>query len=674
MFRYHLRVSIAPDEYAGERIRELVRVCRKYGYDEVMFFINAENLNVGHMTLREAQPYIDVIKRAKAALSAENIATSLNIWNTLLGIDRGRTLKEGQNFTRMQDMHGLVSTATACPLCENFRSHFAAFYLNAIAQIRPKMVWIEDDFRLHNHIPLDFGGCFCDLHMQKFCDVLGKQVSREEFFKGVVDPAYNAEYRMAWLTVARDTMLSLAEFIGRKIAECGIKTKVGLMSSAPEVHCIEYRDWHRLLSNLTQGGEMTDRIHLPCYLQTSPQQYCWDFQYVSMLTRAFLPKETHILPELENGMFSRQTKSANFTRFMVESSAALGVDGCTLDMDCFCGGGAIDAFGYGPSLAAVKRYLSRVSDLKLDPSSMRGIVVPVSPCSSATLHTGEGKSMWELLPYDFWWGSQLACMGIAYTYSTGRSFKGKIVAVGGQWLRNLTEEEIRALFRDNFVILNANAAEVLFDLGLESCIGAKSMRRMPADSICYSYERAEGDRKYLGIPGAMAGCYSDSPDAAAIEYEEGAERTVYSALYDHYRRRVADCTVAFKGRALIFPYFGYHRKTGTLHTLRDEIIKAALAECAPRADAVWVNEPCVTPYYFRREGEDCLFIVNFSDDSVAKPLRICGDFKDVREVRTIDRKSGRFKTAAFTADAEGLELAVALPAEQTAAILIKRGE
>ena len=676
MYRYYLRVSIAPDEFANERIRELVRVCKKYGYDEVLFFVNAENLNIGHMTKKQAQPYLEVIKDAKEYLNKEGISVSLNIWNTLLGIDRGRTLQEGQDFTKMRDRNGLDSSATACPLCEKFRAHFADFFVNAVREIEPKMVWIEDDFRLHNHMPLEFGGCFCEDHMREYCRILGKQISRDEFYRGVVSKEFNLEYRKAWMQVARNSMVSLAEFIGKKLSECGVPVQVGLMSSMPQIHCIENRDWKGILEGLCCGKELVDRIHLPCYTQISGQEYCWAFQQVSMLTRAFLPEKTIVLPELENAMFSRQSKSANFTRFMVESSLVLGVEGCTLDMDCFCGGGAIEAFGYGPSLKAIKPYMESVTELGLHPKYLRGIVVPVDEESSSTIYTEEGNSIWELLPYDCWWASQLGCMGISYRYSTAHKFVGEIVAVGGQWLRNLSDKEIRELFRDNIVLLNANAVETLFSLGLQDCICATQAQRMKTDDITYSYERVENGKKYLNIPAAMASCYADSPDAMFINYKEDCKISTWTAFYDPYRRRVGKAFVTVEDRVLIFPYYGYHRKVGTLHTLRDEVLKDALNQCV-RKDKMplYVNEPCVSVYDYILPKGKAVVLVNFSDDDIDSPISVFGSWtEEVRNIVRLDRKTGKRKPVRFKKVTSHINIYMKLLREETAVLLVNSGE
>ena len=46
----------------------------------------------------------------------------------MLHADRGRKLKEGQNFRLMVDLYGNEATAVACPLCSNWQKYIAKMY------------------------------------------------------------------------------------------------------------------------------------------------------------------------------------------------------------------------------------------------------------------------------------------------------------------------------------------------------------------------------------------------------------------------------------------------------------------------------------------------------------------------------------------------------------------
>ena len=104
---------------------------------------------------------------------------------------------------------------------------------------------MEDDFRLHNHGDLQYGGCFCDLHMQRYNEKLGTNYTREEFTDLLFRKTCDERVRNAWLDVSRETMSDLAEFLGKTVKEVGLNTKVGLMSSAQIRHSMEARGQSR---------------------------------------------------------------------------------------------------------------------------------------------------------------------------------------------------------------------------------------------------------------------------------------------------------------------------------------------------------------------------------------------------------------------------------------------
>ena len=56
-----------------KRMCALLDFCKEAAIDDVMFFISAEEVNTGHITLEEAKKYTDVILHAKAILKERGI-------------------------------------------------------------------------------------------------------------------------------------------------------------------------------------------------------------------------------------------------------------------------------------------------------------------------------------------------------------------------------------------------------------------------------------------------------------------------------------------------------------------------------------------------------------------------------------------------------------------------
>ena len=76
---------------------------------------------------------------------------------------------------------GAVNSISACPLCPNFQEYLCNIFSYLARQIQPVAIWVEDDWRLSNpDKELGWGGCFCNLHMERFAEKIGQVVTREQ--------------------------------------------------------------------------------------------------------------------------------------------------------------------------------------------------------------------------------------------------------------------------------------------------------------------------------------------------------------------------------------------------------------------------------------------------------------------------------------------------------------
>lgn len=376
-----------------------------------------------------------MMRKISALLAEKGVTMSVNQWHSVMHADPGKTLRPEQNFRPMVDVEGNEAKLCVCPLCGEWQKYIARLYAR-YAELEPSILWVEGDFRLHNHEPLAWGGCFCDEHMKLYSARAGKPLTREEFLAGVLRPGEPHPYRKIWLDVSCETMLSAAGTIGQAVRAASKQAKVGLMSSAPHIHAAEGCDWHALLHTLAAGRPPVDRVHLPGYQENSPSNYLHGFNMVSMLTRAMLPSETGVYPELENFPFSLFSKSRRFTRFQLLSALPLDLAGITIDLYDLNGNGIVWEDGYQQMLHRTKSYLNALTRRGVFREERLGVRVLYSPCSSYTLHTREGSSMEELYPQEAFFAGLLPAMGVPYAYTGSTELTGQIVAASGQVLRN----------------------------------------------------------------------------------------------------------------------------------------------------------------------------------------------------------------------------------------------
>lgn len=633
-FLHCLRIQFPPHHYEDERIAEAVDFCVKYDFDNVMLFINAEEYNVGHMTIDEAKPWLSTMKKARDKFREQGISVSLNPWIEIGHLDRCRPLKAGQNFTTQVDYDGNRCEMVACPLCPEWKRYYLEFYQYIIKELDPDTVWVEDDFRLHNHGDLKFGGCFCDLHMQKYNARLGTNYTREVFTDLLFRKNPNRKVKKAWLDVNRACMSDLAQSIGNTVADLGLGTKVGLMSSMHDSHALEGRDWHQLHKNLSAGGPIIDRLHLPCYDEMSGKRYYYQFNRLPFHCRALLPNGTVVYPELENASFSTFTKDARFLQFQLESALPLCIDGMTYDIYDFVGNGIVSHFGYGERVKEITPYLNGVLRLGLQYNQLDGIILPID--EKTVYKSGKNITQFsDFYPDESYFNAYLVSLGLTCKVSAKKTFTNQIVALGGGNAYNFTPAQLQRLFQNNFVLVDGGAARILIDRGLGHLIGATAYKTFVGEHNVHSYEQVKDGILINGKAGYRATAFGKAGDYVQITYtnEQGAQSFVYDYLGN--KIGVGDMD---GGNFFVIPYTVNNLHLEQFHDLRTSLLKNFLRKTQTRL--VMTNHAGVCAYLYRQKNKSILMIVNSTEEDFDETvLELQGITPS--KVYKIHRKSGR---------------------------------
>ena len=563
-----LRIQVVPKYHEEQRIESIVEYCKKYKFDNVMLFINAEEYNVGHMTKEEALPWLSAMKRIKDVLTKAGITVSLNPWMELGHLDRGRKLKRRQNFVTQCDYDGKQCKMVACPMDENWLEYFLDFYAFIIKEIQPEVVWIEDDFRLHNHGELKFGGCFCEHHMKAFNEKLGTNYTREEFTDLLFRKEPNDDVKKAFLEVNRKSMVELAEKIGKMIHGLGLGTKVGLMSSTHQAHSMEFRDWQGIHNGFAQSGPKINRLHLPLYIEdVSMKKYYQDFNLIPFICRGYLPEDCHVLPELENASFSSYAKDSEAVRFQLESAIPLEIEGMTYDIFDFVGNGAVENFGYGQEVTSIIDYLTSVMESGYSYQKLKGITILLDEKNSYNRPIED--CFYDMYPDEFYFGALLQGHGVTARCSRDKEFQNEVIVLAAGSVYNLSDLQLEKLFSDNHVILEGRAVSLLIDRGLGRLIGASGYKCYVENQDIQSYEQIEGDALVNGIPGYRASAFSRTGDYISIVYDEIPQ--VKSRVYDFMGSEVGYGMVTV-GKHLVIPYAVTRFCADQLHPLRGKIL------------------------------------------------------------------------------------------------------
>lgn len=627
-------MQVTNDALADERIDNIAKHCEKYGFDNVMLCINQEEFNVGHITLEMAKPWVEVLKKAAKVLRSHGLSVSVNNWIEIGHADRGRDWFDGQDFQPFVDINGKAARNIACPLCEKWFDYYAEYAGYLVREIKPDTYWIEDDFRLHNHAPLQGIGCYCEKHMAYYNEKLGTNYTREEFIKKVFAKGPLTPERKVWLDANRDVMLSLAEKLAKAIKKANPETDLALMTSRPAPHCIEARDWDRLLSNLAQGGNKINRIHLP-YGETNGKEFLTNINSMSMAIRALSPKDSVIMPEIEHGSATFYSKTPRYLRFTLEASIPLILSGSTYSIYGFHANGARDSFGFGEVVKSLQPYMQAVRDLDIDFASQLGVVVPID--EKACYYKEINSDYLDLTATEFIAAAYLSGLGINYTYSKQKKFENKTVFMTGSNVDYFTDGELCDLFSNNFVICDADFASKLQNRGLLSLIHAKSVKPLSYDNGEYSYEECFDENTVIcGVrkmrASARARCL---PPCKNIEYEDGAD--VLTTLCDHYMTEVAAGMVR-GDNFLVLPFSADKIEYAMFDDLRRHFIISAIAETK---NYVITDSVGISPYLY----ENVLMLTNGNVDTYESiKIRTDLDFSKIKKLG----KDGKFSDCAFT--------------------------
>ncbi len=498
--------------------------------------------------------WLDAIRPVAARLAQLGVSTSLNPWTTIMHSDRGHSVDPALGIHTLVDINGRQATEIACPDDSGWRQYLADRYAQ-YATLHPRELWLEDDFRHYNHTPLKLG-CFCDHHMAIYQAKLGHRESRADFVAAMLAPGTPTPERKVYLDTARAEMQTTVRLIEQRVHAVSPTTNLAQMTSFPNWHAVEGRDWAAQFDALSGAGHpRVARPHLPAYNEIAPLRYSRVFEDYTRTTAAYLGDDAELFPELENYMYSPFAKSVAFTQFQIETAALVGARGILLNLFDMMGNGIDDDYHYAEMLAQSKPFLNQVSDHRLRMSHARGIQVLVDQDSAYTIHTTAGQDPAELLPHETNWAALLGTMGFATTITPvgpDVHLRGRQLAISGQLLRNFDPATTRQLLTDNVTLLDGEAVQVVLDQGLGSLLGITNAEWHGVRTGYQSYEAADG-HTVEGVVAPRVTMLQHTGDYLQLTYASDAQVDVWSHAYNAHGDQLGNVMVIINGQTIVMP-------------------------------------------------------------------------------------------------------------------------
>ncbi|MEV7776002.1 hypothetical protein [Kitasatospora sp. NPDC086791] len=518
--RYHLRFQLHPTPDAAERAAELAAFCREAGVDEVVLLLGAEELYTGHPTGEAEDHLYDTAATAVEVLRGAGLDVSLNPWVTAGHADRGRADRLG--FTPMVGPDGTVATAQASFACPRFRSWITAHYAR-FADLGSRVLWLEDDFRYHNHAPLTWGGGFEPLMLERLAELVGEPVTREQAVAAVTAPGAPHPWRALLQQVWRTAQLEVAAEVAAAVAKAsGGRSQLGLMSSEPGVHSVEGRDWPALFDALAIDGQVSHRPHFARYGDAPGRELSFSV-WMLELQRALRPAYVRSEPEIENWPHTAWSKSDTQTWSELVAAQLAGADAMFLNIHPMQSGRA-QRF---PRVAELLRHSRPALDLIAGPASRTyGVALPVRQDAAAHVRTRRGGDLAELAVDPGPAADFLLRYGVPVTAEDA-----PVRVLFGQLAWAYDDTEIRRMLSGG-LMLDGTAAHILRARGFGDLLGITVEDVVEREGACepgpYALERV--------LSGDGAGAYLSvnvQPALARLRPAAGAETWTEILTSDH---------------------------------------------------------------------------------------------------------------------------------------------
>ncbi len=485
-FRYFLPWAPAwgDQKFADQRLEELVRFGHAAGIDSMQFFVNTFRASyyVLPVDVESQQPWIDWMREVVAPrIRAEGFGFELNFQEILGATTAGTDLRSLYKWKQfMVDHEGKTSPGSPCPEDPVYRVEMAKM-LRGWAGTKPDILWIDDDFRLHNHSTAGMD-CYFPLHQKQFAARAGRDYTRQEILAAVLQPGPPAAFRVLWLDFLGDRMAEFAQWISDQIHATSPETRVALMTSGTDIHSLEGRDWQKVLGNFAGKFKPLIRPTFGLYTGTTSPPKSASSSLTSILSQVQVVEQSlgenncDFAPELENTRYTTWSKSVAHSTYALLLGQLMGLPMVTAAVNDLDGSPLAEEPTTVPLFRHARPRMEALAALNLKSWPVRGLVLLADKDTARQTHVTE-KADYEDMAPGAHLEATLAQMGIPFHYLTAKqaAASGEVVMleVGTVW--NASDAELAQILHGG-VLLTSGAARLIAQRGFGDLIGVKVNR------------------------------------------------------------------------------------------------------------------------------------------------------------------------------------------------------
>ncbi len=640
ILRYYLPCKPQYEADVTERrAKELIDFCKRAGVDAAMLYVD---LNPYWYYMPDSEEHADYVaeqmEKIAPMLREAGISYQLNYQNLFGSVDGNFNHKPLCGWEECYtDEFGEASLGVGCMLSERFRE-VALGKLRRFAKTKPDAIWIDDDIRIHNHRTelravlegrkaceeLDFG-CFCEGHMRAFGKKIGRTVCREEVREALLAEGEAKELAILWRQFQREVSAEMNTLIEKTVHSESPATRVALMTSVPDVHAVEGRDWNEFLTTLSGEHAPLIRSHFGPYMESDPRNFASCYLLADQLrTNAdaqFTRSAIDYRPEIENTRFTRYAKSVAATAYQLDLSAFMGHGGVTLSIFDLEGCVLSEEPEWEEMLVSHRPFCDRM-ERTLDGMKKTGIGLLTSPDRHPMAPKRKSAHRISATVQSRPMEGVLARLGLPFAYFAPEKIEEQeAILLERDGVRLLTDAELLSCLRRGLLLDSGAAKEIEkrgFGAHLGIHVGAKVMAVAASERFT---ERTHADGSAVIIPSRIpAGGYRDlQPTGATVLsnlYTPGGDSHAGFTYYEN----------SLGGRVAVYAAEGdFGDGFASIH--RVAVLREIINKLAPSLPIAHL--PSYGLCALRRgNGKEAVFLANFSADAAknisvrfAKPPR-----------------------------------------------------
>lgn len=228
---------------------------------------------------------------------------------------------------------GETCVVSVCPRSDELKQRVADVFAR-FARFDPECMWIDDDFRVFDHSPVQCA-CFCDECIAKFNQKYGHSFTREQLNAEILTDHFPQDnpIRREWLYFTHESMTELLRCIADAVHAVNPKIILGLMTAGVEYDNFaqsNFKDYARALAN--PEGKVYFRPGAFFYSDKTPFESVEKAFSMAVTNEHSLTEDAHSYSEIVICPYFKRGKSHKITAWEAALHVGLGgTDGVTFE-------------------------------------------------------------------------------------------------------------------------------------------------------------------------------------------------------------------------------------------------------------------------------------------------------------------------------------------------------